>query len=326
MPLSNLQRFSNWTYATATEIIQQQVELFNAATRGAIILRAAQNVGDYTDAAFWALIPNLVRRRNAYGSGPVAEVNIQHLLDTSVKVAGGTPPVRIDPGMFEWIQRDPEEAGVVIGRQLAPAMMQDMLNTAILAFVASHANEAAIYTDLTSEDPSILAFNAGAAKFGDQSQRLAAWVMHSTIAHAIYANAIQNATSLFSFETINVRQDGFGRVFVVSDSPALVNVAENPDTYYTLGLVPGAMFAEPNGDFFANIETKNGNENIIRTYQSEWSYNVGVKGFAWDKTSGGASPDNTALGSAGNWNRHATDAKNLGGVVIETAAGDLMGS
>lgn len=322
-PLTNLQVFSRWTYLTATEILDQQIALFNAATRGGIILRAERNVGDFTDAAFWAKVQGMVRRRDAYGDGPVEEVNLQHLLDTSVKVAAGTPPIRIDPGMFEWIQRDPAEAGVVIGRQLAPDLMADMLNTGILVFATTHAGDPDVTASYPEVSPSPLALNAAAAKFGDRSQALVCWVMHSVTAHSLYANAIMNMNALFSYETINVRQDGFGRIFVISDSPSLVvDNDANPDTYLTLGLAPGAVYAEQNGDFFANIETKNGFENIQRTYQAEWSYNVGVKGFSWDKSS--KSPTTGALASEGNWDRYATSHKDLGGVVLETAAGDLL--
>ena len=77
---------------------------------------------------------------------------------------------------------------------------------------------------------------------------------------------------------------------------------------------------DDNGDFDQNIETTNGNENIQRTIQSEWTYNTGVKGFTWDKANGGASPNTAALATSDNWNRVATSHKNLGGVVIETRA------
>ena len=73
---------------------------------------------------------------------------------------------------------------------------------------------------------------------------------------------------------------------------------------------------EQNNDFTANVDTLNGDENIIRTYQSEWSYNVGVQGFAWDKSNGGPSPTDAAIGSASNWDRYSTSHKDLAGVQL----------
>jgi hypothetical protein len=62
----------------------------------------------------------------------------------------------------------------------------------------------------------------------------------------------------------------------------------------------------------------NGDENITRSWQAQWSYNVGLKGFAWDKTAGGHSPSNAALATGTNWDRFATETKDLAGVIVNT--------
>jgi hypothetical protein len=111
-------------------------------------------------------------------------------------------------------------------------------------------------------------------------------------------------------------QDGFGRLMFMTDSPSLVNTTPDPDTYNILGLVPGALMVEDNGDLFTNIETSNGEENIQRTMQSEFTYNVGVKGYSWDKTNGGASPAEAALGTGTNWDKVVSDNKDTAGVLI----------
>ena len=87
MALSDMAVFSEYTNSSLTEVLQQQVELFNGATQGAITLRSAAHEGDYDDFAYWAKIAGLVRRRNAYGSGTVSEVNMAQLIETMVKVS-----------------------------------------------------------------------------------------------------------------------------------------------------------------------------------------------------------------------------------------------
>jgi hypothetical protein len=67
------------------------------------------------------------------------------------------------------------------------------------------------------------------------------------------------------------------------------------------------------------IQTANGDENIQRSIQSEWTYNLGIKGAAWDKTNGGKSPNDAALATAANWDRYATDFKDTAGVLIKAA-------
>lgn len=318
MALSDLAVFSEYAYSTMTEMQDQQIGLFNGATRGGLVLQSGNHQGDYSDEAMWAKISGLVRRRNAYGSGAVAEKVLEHLTDTSVKVAAGTPPVRIDPGMMKWIQRSPEEAGVVVGKQMAEDSIADMLNTAVLVYAAAIGQVANVVYDHSSIGTmSLIALNKGAAKFGDRAGAIVAWVMHSKSAFDIYGEALTNATRLFVFGNVRVIEDGFGRPLVVTDSPNLINTTPTPDVYMALGLTPGAVLVSQNGDFTDNVETKNGDENIIRTYQAEWSYNVGIQGFAWDKTNGGKSPANAALGTATNWDRYATSDKDLAGVLVK---------
>lgn len=317
MSLSDLAVFSEYAYSTMTEMQDQQIGLFNAATRGGLVLQSGSHQGDYSDEAMWAKISGLVRRRNAYGSGAVAEKVLEHLTETSVKVAAGTPPVRIDPGMMKWIQRSPEEAGVVVGKQMAEDSIADMLNTAVLVYAAAIGQVASVvYDHSATGSMSLIALNKGAAKFGDRAGAIVAWVMHSKSAFDIYGEALTNATRLFVFGNVRVIEDGFGRPLVVTDSPNLIT-AGTPDTYAALGLTPGAVLVSQNGDFTDNVETKNGDENIIRTYQAEWSYNAGIQGFAWDKTNGGKSPTNAALGTATNWDRYATSDKDLAGVLVK---------
>lgn len=320
MALSDLAVFSEYAYSAATEVLAQQVELFNEASNGTIVLSAAEHQGDYSERAFYAKISGLVRRRNAYGSGAVSEKVLQHLIDTMVKVASGTPPVRLDPGQFKWIQRNPEEAGAAVGQQLAKEMLADMLNTAVAAGASAIAQVSAVVNDISggsggAEYPNFGALSDTAMKFGDANNSILAWVMHSYVIGKLYGNAITNASQLFTYGNVNVIGDPFGRRFIVSDVPGLI-VTGSPNKYRTLGLTGSSILVDQNNDFTDNTETKNGDENIIRTWQSEWSYELGVKGFSWDKTNGGKSPTTAALLTSTNWDKYATDNKDIAGVML----------
>jgi hypothetical protein len=321
MALSDLAVYSEYAYASMTEVLRQRIDLFNAATGGAITLRSAAHQGDFSDVAFFAKISGLVRRRNSYGSGSVAEKKLAHLVDTMVKVAAGTPPVRLDPGQFKWIQQNPEVAGAALGQQLAVDTMADMLNVGLGASYAALSAQSAVVYDATGntspEDTlSFSNLNNGQAKFGDQASTISAWVMHSKPMFDLYGKNLTNAAQLFNYGNINVIRDPFGKLLVMTDSPNLV-ITGTPNNYAVLGLVPGAVIIDQNNDYTANEEAKNGDENIIRTFQAEWSYNVGVRGFAWDKTNGGKSPNDAALLTATNWDKYATSHKDLAGVVVK---------
>ena len=78
------------------------------ATNGAIILRTARNVGDVSEAAFWAKIQGLVRNRNPYGTGSVAAKDLRQLVDNTIKVGAGTPPINIPPSMLRTASCSPK--------------------------------------------------------------------------------------------------------------------------------------------------------------------------------------------------------------------------
>ena len=318
--LNNVVVFNKWVYTTVNELIAQQIDLFNAATNGALILRNANNTGDFSDSTFWQDIAGMVRRRDPYSDANVTAIDLQMILDTMVKVAGGTPPINIPPVMFAWINQNPELGAANIAKQLAPKMMQDMLNTAVAALSAAMRQEGTNVADISGGSGDAAKFtpaatNAGRAKMGDRQNAIVAWVVHSKVMYDYYGNAITNANQLYVYDTINVTRDPFGTVFVVSDIPALAIAGPK---YVALGLVPGAAIVERNDDFMQNIETSNGGENIRRNYQAEWSYNLGLKGFTWDKANGGKAPNNAALALGTNWDKNVTSNKDLPGVVVVT--------
>jgi len=326
MALSDLQVYSEYAYASFTEVLQQQIDLFNTATGGALLLSSAAHQGDFSQTAFFAKIAGgTVRRRNAYGSGSVAEKTLSQLEDVSVKVAAGTPPIRIDKGQFNWIQMNPQVAGAVLGQQLAVDSMADMLNTGLGIAYSALAGESDVVLDVTADatpanrNVTWQNLNKAQALFGDRSARVGVWIMHSTPMHSLYGNNLTNGERLFTYGTVNVLRDPFGKLLVMTDSPQLVTVG-TPNEYHVLGLTPGAVIIGQNNDFDANEEATNGDENIKRTYQAEWSYNVGVKGFAWDKATGGKSPNDAALFTSANWDRYSTDHKDLAGVVLTALA------
>lgn len=320
MALSDLAVFNETLWTAVTEILDQQVELFNAASNGGLVLASRPISGDYADTAFFGFVSGLVRRRDPYGSGAIAQASLRQLIETMVKVAAGTKELNMNPGQFNWIKENPEIAAATWAKQLAPQILADQLGIAIGALYAALSQVAAVIYDATALSPDTMTFrtlNRGAQKFGDRSDEIACWMMHSTPWFDLIDQNLQNGASLFTFGTVNVFRDMTGRPFVISDQPALVT-AGSPNIYHTLGLTPGAAVINTNNDYDSNVETKNGDENIRRTLQAEWSYNVGIKGFTWDKANGGHAPTTSALLTATNWDKIVTSNRDLAGIIIET--------
>jgi len=321
MALSNMAVFNSFMYDSATETIKQQVDIFNSATRGAISLTSGQNVGDYDFDTMFKQISGLVGNRDAYGSGALTPVDLEQLQRASVKVAGQTKLVRYEPQQFDWIDRNAEEAGVAFGVQVAQGMMQYMLNSALAAAGAAVSGVAALNHDGTAAVATLGSLNTGASKFGDRAGDIVAWVMHSKSLHDIYGNALTNSERLFDFGGVRVIQDGFGRPLIMTDSPALFLVdggGGGIDWYYQLGVVAGGILLEDNQTYRAYADQDIAQENVQNTMKAEFDFNLGLKGYTWDTTNGGKSPDDATIATQTNWDQTATDVKDTALVRITT--------
>ena len=317
MALADMKVFNDFMYSAATETIRQQIELFNGATNGALRLTQAGNAGDFAHEASYKAIANLMRRRDAYGSGALTPTKLEQMNHVAVKIAGGTSPVEFEPQQFAWIQRNPEEAGVVIGEQVARGVIADEVNTAVLALQTALSGNAGVTHDATAGTLSLSALNKGSGKFGDRMMDIMVWLIHSKAMTDLFDGALTNSNNLFEFGSVRVTQDGFGRRFIMTDSPALYEadgVEVGTDAYHTIGLSDGAAIVEDNGDYYATVEEKTGDENIQRIFQAEYTYNLGLKGYAWN--SAVKSPSDAAIGTGGNWTKVATDNKSTAGVLV----------
>lgn len=315
MALSDLEVLQEEAYGTMAELLPYRTNLFNEATNGGLILTPGDHMGDFDTITFWKRLEDMIRRRNPYTDEAIAQRSLAMDKETGVKVGAGTYEIRLDQAWMEWINRDPREAGAVMGANLAEQMMDDMVNNAIGVFLAATSNQSDdLWNNSTGPTTTLMDLMKTSALFGDRANQVGAWVMHSAVAFQIYGQALQNNERLFTFGNLQVVNDGFGRPLIVFDHPALV---EDP-VYHTLGLTAGAVRVDLNNDFRQNTDARNGRTNIVDTYQAEWSYNMYVKGYSWDIAAGGKAPTNAALQTATNWDKVYSSIKDLAGVVLNT--------
>lgn len=306
----DLQVFNEQTYTAMTETIDQHIEAFNEASGGAIRLINKPFSGDFDIRAQFEAVSGLVRRRNAYGDGAVDSTRLKQMLEVAVKVAAGTPPIEYEKQQYLWTLNNPELAAFVLGEQLAKGRLADMLNAGITAGVAALKGNSKVVTDLSTEKASFRALNRGAGKFGDRATAIRAWVTHSGIMTALFDNALTNGENLFSYDSVNVIRDPFGRLFVVTDSPAL----DGDGVFNTLGLVDGGITVTGSDDFNAELVPQTGGENLKYVYQAEWTFGVNVLGYSWDTKI--KSPTDAQLSNSANWKAYATSHKDTAGVLL----------
>ena len=313
MSLTNLQVFSDTVDTVASELVAQQVDKFNAASRGGIVLRTASNRGDYASTLKYQKISGLIAERDVTSTAAVSALDLVRILEGSVKLARRIGPVNLMPSDYDWIMRAPEEAGATIAVQAAQDRMADMLNTAISGFVAATLNVGAtLVNDMSTATLTITGLADGAQKLGDASNKVVCWVMHSKSFNDLYKTAITGANVLFTYGTVNIVGDPLGRPYIVTDSTSLINSSD----YYSLGLVSGGVVLEDNGDMRSNTVVSNLTQNIAATYQGQYSYNLGLLGYKWDESNGGRNPVIASVATGSNWDKTATSVKDCAGVIV----------
>lgn len=315
MSLSQMQVFNKYMMPAIIETLGQQIAKFNAASRGAIMLTTAGFEGDFLQESFYQAIHGARRRVDRYAAnGNASATDLTQLKHSSVKVAGGFGPIRYEPSQMTWLQKPTAEGIEVASRNFAEALLQDQLNSAIAALVAAISNQAAAANDVSATAGlTYSALNDAHAKFGDSSSLIVADVMTGQVYHKLIGQNLANAQQLFQYGAVTV-VDILGKTVVVTDAPALYATG-TPNLQKVLGLVAGAATVSDGGDLITNIDTANGKERIETTFQADYTFGLGLKGYTWDEANGGKSPTDAELATGTNWGKVATDIKHTAGVI-----------
>lgn len=315
MALVDMKVFNQYVREATIETLAQMVDAFNQASRGAIRLSTEGFDGDFLMRSMFASLHAAQRRVDRYGTNDAASATplaeIQH---NSVKVAGGFGPIRWEPGQLSWVQRNPVDAVELISQNMAEAIMRDMLNSAIASLVAAiEAQNSATVADGGTGPITYADINSAHAKFGDSSSLIVANVMDGTTFHSLIGQNLVNTERLFEAQGVTVI-DILGKAVVVTDAPALRETGTGADQK-VLGLVTDAAVVHDANDLVTNIETSNGKQRIETTMQADYTFGLGLKGYAWNVSTGGKSPTDVDLANGSAWTKIATSIKHTAGVL-----------
>lgn len=315
MALTNMKVFNQYLMDATAETLGQQIQKFNQASNGAIVLTSMAFEGDFFQRSFYAALHTAQRRVDRYAAqSSAAATALSQLQENSVKVAGGFGPIVFEPGQMTWIQKNEAEAIAVISGQLAEAIVADQLNSGIAAGVAAISNVAGATNNVSATDGiSYAALNTAHALFGDSSMALVAQVMNGATYHKLIGANLTNTPQLFQAQNVLV-VDILGKAVVVTDAPALYE-AGTPNKQKVLSLASGGITVMDGSDVITNIDTRNGQTRIETTMQADYTFGLGLKGYAWDTASGGKSPADAELATGANWDKVVSDIKHTAGVI-----------
>jgi hypothetical protein len=304
------------------EKITQMIDAFNGQSNGTIVMRSTRKHGDFDYSAFFKNAGGLVSRQDQTSTAAATAKKLTQDEIISVKLNRKIGPA-------EWARSAMLKPGlnmdafkVAAGEQAAADALADMLNGALLSGVAAMNNQAdAKFTVPTNGALTTSSLVSGLSKFGDQSSRISAFVMHSKVFFDLFQYQVTPANNgdLISNTTIvNGGPVTLNRPILVTDSASLVKVT-GPDTdYLTLGLTTDALIVEETEEEYITFQEITGGEQIIERMQGEFAYNLGVKGFKWDVANGGKNPLDAALGTGSNWDKAVTSHKDFAGCIIQS--------
>lgn len=310
------------------ERLTQASAFFNAASAGALVMETISRRGDYAYESFLTNIANLITRRDttSVSGATILSAAMEEFISVKCNRKIGPVDQTLDSFRKVLMAADgPEALSFLIGTQVAKGMEVEMLNSvlrmlrAAIAAQATNSYEIASSGTLTTEG-----LISGTAKFGDAYGSLVAWVMHSKVFFDLVGYQVTPSAHGDNIAGV-VAQGGLpatlGRPVVVTDSAALIvdeGTSSVPDNvYHTLGLVAGAGVAENTEEEYITFDEVTGLENLVARLQGEYAYNLGAKGFKW-KVATGANPTDTAIGTGSNWEKAATDIKDLAGIVVRS--------
>lgn len=306
-------------YGGMFEAVAQTTQAFNGASAGAMRLIARELKGQYEKESFLKDISGLISRRDTTSVSAATDLAMTQDEFVSVKVNRKIGPVAQTLDAWRKIGADQREMSFKLGQMIGERQAADYVNTAVLAAETAISGVSDLnYTIASTGTLTHGALVSGMAKLGDASASIAAWVMHSKPFHDLLGQAITD--KIFGVANIaiyNGTTGTLGRPVIVVDAPALTDAnGSATDTYNILGLVPGAVTVTESEQREIVSEVVTGLENLVMRVQGEYAFNLGVKGFGWDVTNGGANPTDTAVGTSSNWDQKATSYKHCAGVRI----------
>jgi uncharacterized protein YjdB len=286
---------------------QDNLDMFNTASNGAILIDNELIEGDFRKRAFYK-VNGSIDPRDVNSVKTVAGKKIGAGEAVGVKVPWKYGPYETTEEAFKRRGRNVSEFSEVIGIDVADATLEGFIKYAINSLIAAIGANAdmTVSADIATDGKKTL--TKGLRKYGDKFNRVALFVMHSTTYFDIVDQAIDNKLYEEAGVVVYGGQPG------TLGKPVLVTDAAPVDAI--LGLVASAVkITESQAPGFRSFEI-NDQENFAIGYRAEGAVNVDLLGYSWD-TSKGANPDLTKLGEGDNWKKHFDSNKSTAGVLIK---------
>ncbi|THD46641.1 Ig domain-containing protein [Enterobacteriaceae bacterium ML5] len=290
---------------------QDNLDVFNAASNGAIILDNEMIEGDFKKRSFYQ-VGGSIQFRDVTSTDTVESKKIGAGEAIGVKAPWKYGPYSTTEEAFKRRGRDVTEFSEVVGTDAADATLEGYIQYAIKGLVAAIGNNSTMQVDADIATDGKKTLTRGLRKYGDKFNRICLFVMHSATYFDIVDQAIENKLYEEAGVVVYGGQPGtLGKPVLVTDQCPADAI---------LGLVPNAVkITESQAPGFRSYPI-NDQENLAIGYRAEGTVNIDLLGYSW-ATAKGANPDITKIGTKGNWTKHFKDDKSTAGVLINLDGG-----
>lgn len=292
------------------ERLQDVLEVFNASSGGALILRNELIEGDLRKRSFYKIGGSL-GHRNVNSDAAVAGIKIGADEAVGVKTPWKYGPYETTEEAFKRRARSPEEFSMLVGQDMADAALDYYIQTAFASLGAAIGANANMVASGSFAVDHKKVLTKGMRKFGDRFNRIALFAMDS----ATYFDLVDDAIDQKIYEEAGVVIYGgspgtMGKPVLVSDKVTEERI---------FGLQVGAVSVTESQAPGVRSYPVNNQENLAIGYRAEGAFNVDIMGYSWKDTAG-VNPNLAALGAGANWRKHATSDKATAGVLIDLSA------
>jgi uncharacterized protein YjdB len=294
------------------ERIQDNLTVFNGASNGAIVYESEAIEGDLSKTAFYK-VGGSIEHRDVTSTAVVTPKKIGAGEAVSVKVPYKYGPYASTEEAFKRRARSPEEFAIIVGQDLADALMVGRLQYALAALDAAIGSNADMVAAGSISTDGRKALTKAMRKFGDKFNRIALWVMNSDTYFDIVDDALTQ--QLYGEPEIVV----YGGLPGTLGKPVLVSDQVKTDKAF--GLQAGAIRVKESQAPGFRAYDINDQENLAIGIRSEGTFNLELLGYSWNDSVGGENPTLAAIAAGANWRKHVNSNKMTAGVLLDLTGG-----
>lgn len=289
------------------ERLQDNLNVFNQASGGAIVYRNELIKGDFDLETFYKVGGSISHRDVNSVAKPTGQ-KIGMGEKAGVKTPYKYGPYESTEEAFKRRARSTAEFAQLVGQDLADALMVGRLQYGLAAVKAAISGNANMSVTGSIAVDGRKALTKAMRPMGDKFGRIALWVMNSDTYFDLVDEALTN--QIYGESEIVV----YGGLPGTLGKPVLVTdlVGDND----AFGLQAGAVTITESQVPGFRLYDINDQENLAVGARAEGAFNIDLLGYSWD-TAKGENPTLDQLGASANWKKHATSDKMTAGTYLD---------